>query len=76
VKCAKVVSASREELGQATKIGCASENDVARIARITCALSLEMLSEMMHTSGLTQVVWMLRQIPLVSICLISGSAFQ
>ncbi len=50
VQCVKVVSASREELGQATKIGCASENDVARIARITCALSLEMLSEMMRAS--------------------------
>ncbi len=50
VQCAKVVSMSREELGQATKIGCASENDVARIARITCALSLEMLSEMMRAS--------------------------
>jgi hypothetical protein len=50
VQCAKVASVSREELGQATKIGCASENDMARIARITCALSLEMLSEMMRTS--------------------------
>ncbi len=50
VQCAKVVSASREELGQAAKIGCALENDVARIARITCALSLEMLSEMMRAS--------------------------
>ncbi len=50
VQCAKVVSASREELGQAAKIGCASEHDVARIARITCALSLEMLSEMMCAS--------------------------
>jgi hypothetical protein len=50
VQCAKMVSASREELGQAAKIGCASENDVARIARITCALSLEMLSEMMRAS--------------------------
>jgi hypothetical protein len=50
VQCAKVVSASREELGQAAKIGCASENDVARIAHITCALSLEMLSEIMRTS--------------------------
>jgi hypothetical protein len=50
VLCAKVVSASREELGQATKIGCASENDVARIAHITYALNLEMLSEMMRAS--------------------------
>ncbi len=50
VQCAKVVSMSREELGQATKIGCASENDVARIARIICAFSLEMLSEMMRAS--------------------------
>jgi hypothetical protein len=50
VQCAKVVSASREELGQAAKIGCASKNDVARITRITCALSLEMLSEMMRAS--------------------------
>ncbi len=40
VQCAKVVSVSQEELGQAAKIGCASENDVARIARITYALSL------------------------------------
>jgi len=50
VQCAKVVSASREELGQAAKIGCASENDVARIAHITCALNLEILSEMMRAS--------------------------
>jgi hypothetical protein len=50
MQCAKVVSASREELGQAAKIGYALENDVARIARITCALSLEMLSEMMRAS--------------------------
>ncbi|CAM6071499.1 unnamed protein product [Sphagnum tenellum] len=50
LKCAKVVSASQEELSQATKIGYVSENDVARIARIACALSLEMLSEMMRTS--------------------------
>ncbi len=50
VQCAKVVSASREELGQAAKIGCALENDVVRIARITCAFSLEMLSEMMRAS--------------------------
>jgi hypothetical protein len=50
MQCAKVVSASREELGQAAKIGCALENDVAKIARITCALSLEMLSEMMRAS--------------------------
>jgi hypothetical protein len=50
MQCAKVVSASREELGQAAKIGCASKNDVARIARITCALSLELLNEMMRAS--------------------------
>ncbi len=50
VQCAKVVSASREELGQVAKIGCASENDMAKIARITCALNLEMLSEMMRAS--------------------------
>ncbi len=50
VQCAKVVSMSREELGQATKIGCASENDVAKIARITYAFSLEMLNEMMRAS--------------------------
>ncbi|CAM6057545.1 unnamed protein product [Sphagnum tenellum] len=50
VQCAKMVSVSREELGHAAKIGCASENDVARIARIICALNLEMLSEMMRTS--------------------------
>jgi hypothetical protein len=50
VQCAKVVSVSREELRQVAKIGCASENDVARIPRITCVLNLEMLSEMMRTS--------------------------
>ncbi len=50
MQCAKVVSASQEELGQATKIGCALENDVVRIAHITCVLSLEMLSEMMRAS--------------------------
>ncbi len=50
MQCEKVVSASQEELGQAAKIGCASENGVARIARITCALSLEMLNEMMCAS--------------------------
>jgi hypothetical protein len=50
VQCAKVVLASREELSQAAKIGCASENDVARITRITYALSLKMLSEIMCAS--------------------------
>jgi len=50
MQCAKMVSASQEELGQAAKIGCASENDVARITRIICVLSLEMLSEMMRAS--------------------------
>ncbi len=50
MQCAKMVLVSQVELGQAANIGCVSENDVARIARITCALSLEMLSEMMRTS--------------------------
>ncbi len=45
-----MVSTSREELGHVTKIRCVSKNDMARIARITCAFSLEMLSEMMRTS--------------------------
>jgi hypothetical protein len=67
VQCAKVVSASQKELGQATKIGCVSKNDVVRITRITCALSLEMLSEMMCALWAYFLVWMLRQIPLVSV---------
>ena len=49
-QCSHVVRASREQLGQLAKVGYASRADVARIARITCAISLEMIGEMMRTA--------------------------
>lgn len=39
---------SREHLGQASKLGYVPRNDASSLARITCALSLEMLSELLR----------------------------
>ena len=47
-QCAKVVTISREKLGQVSKLGYVSRNDVSAMASITCALSLEMISELMR----------------------------